>query len=180
MRKLTFEEITNSRICIEELNSKNRIPIYSVLDNIRSMYNVGSIFRTSDATRIEKLILCGMTAHPPRKEIDKTALGSVDSVPWEYVKDGVEAIKMLKDKGIKIVVVEQTDESCDYRDLNVTYPLALVFGHEVTGVSDEIINLADYAVEIPMYGVKQSLNVAVAYGIASYYYAHKYLQSNKL
>ena len=177
MRKLTFEEITNLRPTLEELKHKDRFPIYSVLDNIRSMYNVGSVFRTSDATRIKKLILCGMTAQPPRKEIEKTALGSVESVPWEYYKSSVDAVNALKKKGIQIVCVEHTSGSIDYIKANVNFPIALVFGHEVVGVKDEIIDLADQTIEIPMYGVKQSLNLAVAYGIVTYHFVHKYLDS---
>jgi len=178
VRKLTHEEITESRPTLETLKDQQRFPIYSVLDNVRSMYNVGSVFRTSDAARIEKLVLCGMTAYPPRKEIDKTALGAVESVPWEYYKDSVEAVTMLKDKGVQIIAVEHTSRSIDFRKADVQYPIALVFGHEVLGVKDEIVEMADLSVEIPMYGMKQSLNLAVSYGIAVYQFVHHYLDNN--
>ncbi len=179
MKKLLFEEIKSQRLNIDQLNQEERFPIYSVLDNVRSMYNVGSVFRTSDATRIEKLVLSGMTAYPPRKEIEKTALGSVESVPWEYYKDSVEAVTSLKSQGIRIVAVEHTDQSIDYRHLDVSFPIALVFGHEVNGVKDEIIALADHAIEVPMYGVKQSLNLSVAYGIVVYQFVFQYLEQKK-
>ena len=179
MKKLSYEEIKSQRPSLEEHSKDKRFPIFSILDNIRSMYNVGSVFRTSDGARIEKLILCGMTAQPPRKEIDKTALGSVDSVPWEYFKDSVEAVMSLQKAGVQVIAVEHTDRSNDYRKLEVQYPIALVFGHEVSGIRDEVIELADHAVEIPMYGVKQSLNLAVSYGIAVYHFIHRYLDLQK-
>jgi len=179
VRKLSHEEITSQRPTLKELSDKERFPIISVLDNIRSMYNVGSVFRTSDACRIERLVLCGMTAQPPRKEIEKTALGSVDSVPWNYYQNSVEAVSDLKNQGIQVVSVEHCSHSVDYRKLEVEYPVALVFGHEVTGVKDEIIELSDHAIEIPMYGVKQSLNIAVAYGIITYHFVNEYLRSKE-
>ncbi len=180
MRKLSFEEVTDLRPSLEKLKTEERFPIYTVLDNIRSMYNVGSVFRTSDAARIAKLVLCGMTAHPPRKEIDKTALGSVESVPWQYVKETVDAVHFLKNQGIKIIAVEHTTNSIDYRDIKVDYPIALIFGHEVVGIKDEVIAMADHAIEIPMFGVKQSLNLAVAYGIVIYEFVYQFLnQQNK-
>ena len=166
MRKLSYEEIASRRYTLDQLELAERHPIYGLLDNIRSLYNVGSIFRSSDGARISKLILTGYTPHPPRKEIEKTALGATQSVPWEYCKDPYSAIAALRSEGIRICVLEQTDSSIPYytisRDL---FPLCLVVGNEVTGVSAHIIAEADFALEIPMYGLKQSLNAAVAYGM---------------
>lgn len=152
---------------VEQLKKTDRFPIYVLLDNIRSLYNVGSIFRTSDGARIAKLFLCGYTPHPPRKEIEKTALGATVTVPWEYVKDARSVIDNLKSQGIRICVLEHTNESRKYYSLTKTdFPLCLVVGSEIAGVSKDIITQADIAVEIPMKGMKQSLNAAVAYGIA--------------
>jgi len=143
------------------------MPIYVLLNSIRSNYNVGSIFRTSDGAMIKKLYLCGYTPHPPKKEILKTALGSQDSVEWEYARDPIEIIKKLKEEGIKICALELTDNSFPYYDIKpVDFPLCLIIGNEITGVSQNLIDLCDFSIEIPQYGIKQSLNVAVAYGVA--------------
>lgn len=167
MRKLTHSEIANFRFTKEQLRNEPRFPIYTLLDNIRSLYNVGSIFRTSDGARISKLILTGFTPHPPRKEIDKTALGSTETVPWEYFKNPIDALAELKKQNIKICVLEHTTESKPYFTITKTdFPLCLVVGNELIGVSKEILDLADIAIDIPMFGLKQSLNAAVAYGIA--------------
>ena len=167
MRKLTHTEIAKYRFTKEQLVKEPRFPIYVLLDNIRSLYNVGSIFRTSDGARVAKLILTGYTPHPPRKEIEKTALGSTVTVPWEYIQDPVEAINELKKSNIKICVLEHTTESKPYFTIsNSDFPLCLVIGNELTGVSKAIIEEADMSIDIPMFGLKQSLNVAVAYGIA--------------
>ena len=149
------------------MEASERFPIYALLDNVRSLYNVGSIFRTSDGARLSKLFLCGYTPHPPRKEIDKTSLGATATVPWEYRKDAGELASKLKSEGIKICLLEHTSESIPYHYIRKTdFPLCLVVGNELTGISKEIIPHADMAVDIPMFGLKQSLNVAVAYGIA--------------
>jgi tRNA G18 (ribose-2'-O)-methylase SpoU len=167
MRKLTHAEISTKRVPEEQVNNATRIPLIVMVDNVRSLYNVGSIFRTSDGAMIEKLILAGFTPHPPRKEIEKTALGSTKSVPWEYTKHPIETIQSLKERGYKICCLELTNKSIHYNDIKTTdFPLCLVIGNEISGVSEEIITLCDLAIEIPMYGIKQSLNVAVAYGIA--------------
>ncbi|MFI5252443.1 MAG: RNA methyltransferase [Bacteroidota bacterium] len=166
MRKLTHEEIAKNRFSVEALKDANRLPIYVMLDNIRSLYNVGSIFRSSDGARIEKLFLCGYTPHPPRKEIEKTALGATSTVPWEYFKNPNDAITRIKSQGIKLCVLEHTDTSIPYYDITPKeFPICLVVGNEISGISKEIVVQADLAVDIPMYGLKQSLNVAVAYGI---------------
>ncbi len=175
MRKLTHAEISSRRLPEEQIINALRVPLVVLVDNVRSLYNVGSIFRTSDGVMIEKLILAGFTPHPPRKEIEKTALGSTKSIPWEYIKHPIESIHTLKNRGYKICCLELTDRSINYNDINTTdFPLCLVIGNEITGVSKEVIELCDLAIEIPMYGIKQSLNVAVAYGIAAFELAKKW------
>jgi tRNA G18 (ribose-2'-O)-methylase SpoU len=174
MRKLTHDEISQSRSTLDTLNKVKKLPVTVLLNSIRSSYNVGSIFRTSDGAMIEKLILCGYTPYPPidkenkgNKDVLKTALGSTQSVKWEYIKNPIDAIKNLKEQGIKICALELTENSYPYYDINKNdFPICLVVGNEITGVSQEILDLCDYSIEIPQYGIKQSLNVAVAYGIA--------------
>ncbi|HTK83242.1 MAG TPA: RNA methyltransferase [Bacteroidota bacterium] len=167
MKKLSHEEIARHRFSSEQLQREERLPIYALLDNVRSLYNVGSMFRTADGARIAKMVLCGYTPSPPRKEIEKTALGATTTVPWEHMKDPQDALRQLKSLGIPLCVLEQTDTSTPYHSLRKTdFPLCLVVGNEITGVRKEILDQADRAIEIPMYGMKQSLNVAVAFGIA--------------
>ncbi len=167
MRKLTHDEISLNRANLNEIHLVKKLPVYVVLHNIRSNYNVGSIFRTSDGAMIEKLFLCGYTPHPPKKEILKTALGSTQSVAWEYVKDAREVLKSFKEKNIKVVALELTDSSMPYYELKSDdFPICLVVGNEISGVSQDLLDLCDYAIEIPQYGIKQSLNVSVAYGIS--------------
>ena len=167
MRKMTHEEISKLRYTPEILSKMIRFPIYGLLDNIRSLYNVGAIFRIADGARIEKLFLSGYTPHPPRKEIEKTALGATTTVPWEYHKNPVEIIHGLKSQNIKICVLEHVIPSKPYYSLtNRDFPLCVVLGNEITGISHEIIEAADMGIEIPMHGMKQSLNAAVAFGIA--------------
>lgn len=167
MRKLTHDEIAAKRATTETLSTIQRVPIIAVIDNVRSLYNVGSIFRTSDGAMIEKLVLTGFTPRPPRKEIEKTALGATESIPWEYFQSPKDAVLHYKERGYTIACLEQTDQSILYTTLTKDhFPLCLVVGNEITGVSPEVIAQSDLALEIPMYGIKQSLNVAVAYGIA--------------
>lgn len=174
MRKLSHDEISKNRSTLENVDLVKKLPVTVLLNSIRSSYNVGSIFRTSDGVMIEKLILCGYTPHPPldetntgNKDVLKTALGSTQSVKWEYIKSPVEAIKKLRDNGIKICALELTENSKPYYiPEQYNFPLCLVVGNEITGVSQEVLDLCDYSIEIPQYGIKQSLNVAVAYGVA--------------
>ena len=207
MRKLTHDEISANRSTLENIHSVKKLPVLVLLNSIRSSYNVGSIFRTSDGAMIEKLILCGYTPHPPivpdaiwseptseksviknkftdsspseerfgmtsknligNKEVLKTALGATQSVKWEYVKNPLEAIQEIKSKGIKICALELTENSQPYFNVKKNdFPICLIVGNEITGVSQDILDLCDYSIEIPQYGIKQSLNVAVAYGIA--------------
>jgi tRNA G18 (ribose-2'-O)-methylase SpoU len=167
-RKLTPDEIFERQPKLYELKQRDRTPVYALIEDIRSMHNVGSIFRTSDGMGLSKLFLCGYTAKPPRMEIDKTALGATESVPWEYIKNPIDLINRLKKEGVRVVAVEHTDKSVDYADMEYIFPVCFVFGNEVEGVSEDIISRADQVIELPMMGIKHSLNVSVAYGIVMY------------
>lgn len=167
MKKLTHGEITQRRLDVHAIPDDQRLPVSVIVDNVRSLYNVGSIFRTSDGALIQKLFLTGYTPRPPRKEIDKTALGSTKSVPWEYVSSPLAAVDALRGDGYRICCLELTTESIPYfRVRKRDFPICLIIGNEITGVSKELVALCDLGLEIPMFGVKQSLNVAVAYGVA--------------
>jgi tRNA G18 (ribose-2'-O)-methylase SpoU len=168
MKKIAYLDLINASPSLEEVQQRPRRPVRVLLDNVRSLYNVGSIFRTSDAASVEKIYLCGITGQPPRAEIHKAALGAETSVPWEYYQNPVEIIQQLKSDGFQIVIMEHTDQPQLYHNVAYKFPLGLVLGHEITGVSEQVVELADMAIEIPMFGIKQSLNVAVAYGIAIY------------
>ncbi len=177
MQKLTHEQISRARYPAHSLAGQARHPLIALLDNVRSLYNVGSIFRSADGARIQQLLLCGYTPHPPRREIEKTALGATATVPWEYHRDPLVPLRRLKEAGVRIVVLEQTDASIPYYDVpRRDFPLCVVVGNEITGVSKEIVDLADSAIDIPMYGMKQSLNVAVAFGIAVFGLLHCWQQ----
>jgi tRNA G18 (ribose-2'-O)-methylase SpoU len=173
-RKLTPEEILRTKRSIKETKEQPRMPIYVVLDNIRSLYNVGAIFRTSDGVMAEKIYLCGMTGMPPRREITKTSLGACETVPWEYREKAATIVKELKEQGVQIVTLELTDPPNHYAKTEFDYPVALVIGHEINGVSDEVMKLSDKSISIPMLGLANSLNVATAYGIAVYQVLNKY------
>lgn len=155
------------RVTPEEFKQQGKSPIVLVLDNIRSMHNVGSAFRTCDAFNVERLYLCGITATPPQKEISKTALGATESVEWVYKENVAELATELKSEGYAIILVEQTDGSVMLQDFNFAQyeKVALFVGNEVFGISEELLPLCDAAVEIPQFGTKHSLNVAVATGI---------------
>ena len=165
MRKLKNKEL--NRLNLEEFKNKKKVPIIIVLDNVRSAHNVGSIFRTSDAFLIEKIMLCGICPVPPKNEIRKTALGATESVDWQYFNDSTDCIKGLKEKGYTIISIEQADNAIDLNNYSIekSRKIALVFGNEVNGVSDKIINLSDDVVEIPQHGTKHSFNVSVSVGI---------------
>lgn len=165
MKKLKLDEL--GRISIDEFKEAEKIPICIVLDNIRSLHNVGSAFRTADAFRVEKIFLGGITGTPPHREIQKTALGATESVSWEYVEKTLGTIKMLKEQGYKIVIVEQTTASIPLHTFHpsVASQYCLVFGNEVNGVSEEVVNEGDIALEIPQVGTKHSLNISVCLGI---------------
>jgi 23S rRNA (guanosine2251-2'-O)-methyltransferase len=168
-RKLSHAEISVNRAKPETLHKVEKMSVVVLLDSIRSSYNVGSVFRTSDGAMIEKLYLCGYTPAPPVKDIMKTALGATESVVWEFVKDPVEVVKEYKTKGYTIVALELTDSSVNYTDISKEiFPLLFIIGNEITGVNQTLLDLCDLSMEIPQYGIKQSLNVAVAYGITIY------------
>jgi tRNA G18 (ribose-2'-O)-methylase SpoU len=165
MKKLSLEEL--DRISISQFKEAEKIPVTLVLDNIRSLHNVGSAFRTADAFRIEKIYLTGITGTPPHREIQKTALGATESVAWEYSESTDQVIRKLKESGYIIVIVEQTTDSLPlqtfFSDKEKKY--CLVFGNEVHGVSEEAIAYGDFALEIPQLGTKHSLNISVCLGI---------------
>lgn len=165
MRKLSNDEL--NRKSVTEFRASVKSPFIIVLDNVRSLNNVGSVFRTADAFLVEAVYLCGITATPPHREIHKTALGATESVAWRYFDSASEAVMELKAKGYVIVSVEQADEALPLHrftaEPGVRY--ALVFGHEVRGVSDEVVDLSDACIEIPQYGTKHSFNIAVSAGI---------------
>ncbi len=169
MKKLTYEELLALHLSEESLKTAVRHPIAVILSNIRSLYNVGSIFRTADSAMISELILCGFTPCPPRKEILKTALGATETVPWRYFESTAAAIIKLKSEGWNVAALELTNKSIDYNLIAAEhFPLAIVAGNEITGVDNEVLQLCDFAIELPMYGIKHSLNVSVAVGIAVY------------
>lgn len=164
-RKLKLWEL--GRVSEEEFKTQEKFPITVVLDNIRSLNNVGTFFRTSDAFNVEEIILCGITGTPPHREINKTAIGATESVKWTYVEDSNEAIANLQAKGVKVCAIEQTEETYFLNDMKIEedQPYALVFGNEVDGVQQSIIDVADYVIEIPQFGTKHSLNVSVCAGV---------------
>ncbi len=165
MRKLSIEEL--NRLTAEEFKKAAKNPVIVILDNIRSLNNVGSIFRTCDAFLIEKIYLCGITAVPPHKEIHKTALGATESMDWEYADDTLTVVNALRSEGVRVWSVEQADQSVMLQDLAVGPGdrVALVFGHEVRGVDQAVIDASEACIEIPQYGTKHSFNVSVSAGI---------------
>ena len=165
MRKLKNSEL--GRVNVEEFKKIQKIPLIVVLDNIRSLNNIGSVFRTSDAFLIEKIYLCGITAKPPHKDIHKTALGATESVEWEYADDTLQLVEKLKDSNIKIVSIEQADNSILLQDftLEKNQKYAVIMGNEVKGVQQNVVSASDYYVEIPQFGTKHSLNISVSCGI---------------
>jgi len=156
-----------NRPTIEEFKEQKKLSITLILDNIRSLHNVGSIFRTADGFAVEKIILCGITGCPPHREIEKTALGATNSIIWEYEKDILHTISSLKEKDYKIIAIEQAESSSYLNDFNphTFEKYALILGNEVHGVSDEAMKRIDECIEIPQYGTKHSLNVVVSAGI---------------
>lgn len=164
-RKLESNEL--NRISTEEFKEAEKLPLVIVLDNVRSLNNVGSVFRTSDAFRIEKIYLCGITATPPNREIHKTALGAEDSVDWEYAQDTLEVVEKLQAARYRIFAAEQTENSHSLEEfqLNGTDKYAIVFGNEVKGVRQDVIDRSEGCIEIPQFGTKHSFNISVSVGI---------------
>ena len=165
IRKLKLEEL--NRVDVEEFKEQEKLPVVVVLDNVRSMHNVGSVFRTADGFAIEKVILCGITAQPPHREIEKTALGATLSVTWNHFENTIAAIDSLKKEGYQIIAIEQAENSTM---LNTFQPskqqkYALIFGNEVNGVSDEVMQVIDHCIEIPQFGTKHSFNIVISAGI---------------
>ncbi len=165
MRKLNNDELP--RLTIDEFKQADKMPIVVVLDNVRSCNNVGSIFRTSDALLVRKIFLCGITATPPDKEIHKTALGAEITVEWEYFKTTEEVVELLKNENYSVIAVEQVEGSISLNDFlpENDEKLALIFGNEVKGVQQEVVNSCDKTIEIPQFGTKHSFNIAVSAGI---------------
>lgn len=165
MRKRSNEEL--NRLSTEEFRETKKLPVCIVLDNIRSQHNIGSVFRTADAFLLERIYLCGITATPPHREIHKTALGATESVEWQYDPSTLEVVESLRNKGYHIFAIEQAEESQLLQDLVLPEhkPIALVFGNEVNGVDEAVMECADGCIEIPQFGTKHSLNIAVSAGI---------------
>ncbi len=165
MRKLKNNEL--DRLSVEDFKSVKKTPLIIVLDNIRSLNNIGSVFRTSDAFLVEKIYLCGISATPPHKDIHKTALGSTETVDWEYVENTLKLVEKLKAENVKICSIEQAENATMLHDFspeeNTTY--ALVFGNEVKGVSQKVVSASDMVIEIPQFGTKHSLNISVSAGV---------------
>jgi tRNA G18 (ribose-2'-O)-methylase SpoU len=165
MRKLTMDEL--GRKTPSEFRESPKIPLMVVLDNIRSMHNVGSVFRTADAFLLQGIYLCGYTPRPPHRDIHKTALGATDTVEWKYWHSTDQAVRALKDDGYFLAAIEQTENSVPLQDFNpaVAGKMALIFGNEVEGIQDSVLKMADCSIEIPQLGMKHSLNISVAAGI---------------
>jgi len=164
-RKLKNSEL--NRISLNDFKNSNKTPLIVILDNIRSLNNIGSVFRTCDAFAVEKVYLCGITAKPPNKDIHKTALGATKSVRWEHVEDILTLISSLKADGVKIASIEQAENSLMLQDFRVDskQKLAIIFGNEVKGVQQAVVDASDYCIEIPQYGTKHSLNISVSCGV---------------
>lgn len=165
MRKLKLDEL--NRVAIEEFKAQEKLPVVVVLDNVRSMHNVGSVFRTADGFSIEKVVLCGITAQPPHREIEKTALGATQSVDWIHFEDTLVAIDTLREQGYQIIAIEQAENSTMLNTFKpaVDQKYALIFGNEVNGVSDEAMQKIDSCIEIPQFGTKHSFNIVISAGI---------------
>jgi len=165
MRKLGMDEL--NRKSVNEFRGSEKTPVIVVLDNIRSMHNVGSVFRTADAFLLQGILLCGYTPQPPHRDIHKTALGATETVDWQYFSTTVEAVRSLKEEGFAVFAVEQVVGSVLLQEFAGRHPgpLAVVFGNEVSGVGEEVLALCDGSIEIPQWGMKHSLNISIAAGI---------------
>jgi len=164
-RKLKLDDL--NRASVEEFKAQDKLPVAVVLDNVRSMHNIGSIFRTSDGFAVEQVCLCGITAQPPHREIEKTALGATQSIAWNYFETTVEAVEQLRKDGYQIIAIEQAENSLMLNTFipKKTTKYALIFGNEVNGVSDEVMQMIDSCIEIPQFGTKHSFNIVVSAGI---------------
>ena len=174
MQKLSHLEIVRRQ---EKKLSESALPFCIIVNNVRSLYNVGSIFRTADGAGVQKIWLCGITGYPPRPQISKTAIGAEERIAWEYRQSAVSVVKELKASNYQIVLLEQMHNGQLYQDFTPHAPACLVIGNEIEGVSQDLVSLCDAAVEIEMAGLKNSLNVAVAFGIVAYHFRNTIIQS---
>ena len=174
MRKLTVEDL--HRLEVDDFKEARKLPLVMVLDNVRSLHNVGSVLRTADAFRLEEVVMCGITATPPSAEIHKTALGAEDSVSWRYEADTLQAVRQLQERGYVVLAVEQVEGSLKLGEFEPRpgKRYALVMGNEVKGVQQNVVDACDQALEIPQYGTKHSLNVSVTAGIVMWEWARKW------
>jgi 23S rRNA (guanosine2251-2'-O)-methyltransferase len=165
MRKLKLDEL--NRVSVEEFKAGKKLPVVVVLDNVRSMHNIGSIFRTSDGFAVDQVCLCGITAQPPHREIEKTALGATQSIDWVYFENPMDAVNKLRTDGYKIIAIEQAEGSIMLNEFvpEANEKYALIFGNEVNGVSDDVMHDIDACIEIPQFGTKHSFNIVVSAGI---------------
>ena len=176
MRKLKITEL--NRLTVDEFKKADKLPLAVVLDEVRSLHNIGSVFRTSDAFLVDCIYLCGITATPPHPEMHKTALGAENSVEWRYKKNTLDAVQELHDQGFTVLAIEQVEGSTllDKLELDADKKYAIVMGNEVKGVQQEVVNACDGCVEIPQYGTKHSLNVSVTTGIILWEFANKLMK----
>ena len=179
MRKLKITEL--NRLTVDEFKQANKLPLAVILDEVRSLHNIGSVFRTSDAFLVERIYLCGITATPPHPEMHKTALGAEDTADWKYVKHTLEAVEELHNEGYTVLAIEQVEGSTmlDELELEPDKKYAIVMGNEVKGVQQEVIDACDGCIEIPQYGTKHSLNVSVTTGIVLWEFANKLIKFRK-
>lgn len=177
-RKIKNEEL--GRLSVQEFKEADKLPITLVLDNVRSMQNVGAMFRTADAFRLQKIILCGITATPPHRDILKTALGATETVDWQYCESTELAVQQLKEEQVKVYAVEQVEDSISLEkfEWKRNQPIALIFGHEVKGVQQSVVNECDGTVEIPQFGTKHSFNISVSAGITLWQCVSQILQKD--
>jgi len=178
-RKLKNSEL--DRLDAKEFKDANKTRLIIILDNIRSLNNIGSVFRTADAFLIEKIYLCGITAQPPHKDIQKTALGATDSVAWEYAENTLDIVKKLQDEGVFVAAIEQAELSVSLQDFSLQKELtyAVVFGHEVKGVQQKVVTECDAVIEIPQFGTKHSLNISVSAGVVIWDFYSKFSELGK-
>jgi len=177
LRKLTHEEVIDRQ---KKRMIQKRSPICVILHNIRSLYNVGSIFRTADGAGVSKIWICGITGRPPNNQISKTALGAEESVTWEYRNDIMDVLKQLKQEGFQIVFLEQMENSVSHDKFIPHKKVCLVLGNEIEGITDEVLAFCDQPIEIDMDGLKNSLNVSVAFGVAAFYLRGYFNKSSKV
>jgi tRNA G18 (ribose-2'-O)-methylase SpoU len=174
-RKLKLWEL--DRVSEEEFRSQKKFPLIVILNDIRSLNNIGSFFRTADAFNVEKIYLCGITAQPPHRDIQKTALGATETINWEYQRSIVDLVKELKKEGVIVCSIEQAEKTTHLQNIHSLEgsSFALVFGNEVNGVDQEVIDLSDHIIEIPQFGTKHSLNVSVCAGVVLWEFAKRYI-----